>query len=190
MHIITISGSASGVGKTTLARLLIAGLPGFAAIKVTNTGSDVYTSVTDDPATIDEPGKDTALMKAAGAHPVVWVRCGQRDMGDCLTYAFNLIGTPRGVIVEGNSPARMLKPDMAFFVTGTDLSDMKPGALDVLKRADVVVVNVETPELPVGAEEKIRATNPASVITTMGRMRLSDGPLAGLFKRFAAGTLL
>jgi hypothetical protein len=185
MHIITISGSTSGIGKTTLATLLIAGLPGFAAIKVTNTGSDVYTSVTDDPDTINEPGKDTALMRAAGAHPVVWVRCGQRDMGDCLTYAFNLIGTPRGVVVEGNSPARMLKPDLAFFVTGTDLSGMKPGARDVMERADVVVVNVEAPDPPEGALEKIRAINPAAVITTMGRMRLPDDQIGQLFTRFA-----
>ena len=118
MYIITISGSSSGVGKTVLARLLIAGLPGFAAIKVTNTGNDVFTSVTDNPDTINEPGKDTALMKEAGAHPVVWVRCGQRDMGDCLTYAFNLVGTPRGVIVEGNSPTRMPKPDAARLCRG------------------------------------------------------------------------
>lgn len=186
MHIITISGSSSGVGKTVLARLLIAGLPGFAAIKVTNTGSDVFTAVTDNPDTINEPGKDTALMKAAGAHPVVWVRCGQRDMGDCLTYAFNLVGTPKGVIIEGNSPARMLKPDAAFFVAGPDLKDMKPGALEVLKKADVVVVNVEEPAVPEAIKEKIIKHNPAAVITTMQNVRRPEGELAEFFARFAA----
>jgi len=169
MRIITVSGARSGVGKTTLALLLIRKLPGYAAIKVTI--SDLFTSVTDDPATISEEGKDTALMKSAGADPVVWVQCPPSELMDSLTYAFNLAGNAAGVLIEGNSPVRLIKPSLSFFVTGADISEVKPDAADVLAKADVVVVNVEQETPPDGFEAVLRAHNRGAVLTTMGWLK-------------------
>jgi len=169
MHIITVSGSRSGVGKTTLAVLLLSRLEGFAAIKVSH--ADLFTSVTDDPAVISSEGKDTALMLAAGAKLVVWVQSQREDLPESLSNALNMVGDARGVVVEGNGPARVLDPDVSFFVTGEDLGEMKEGAEDILKGADVVVVNVESGSVPIAVEEKIRVKNKAGAITTMGRLR-------------------
>ncbi len=181
MHIITVSGSHSGVGKTTLAVLIIARLAGYAAIKVTVT--DLFVSVTDDPARIGVEGKDTALMRDAGASPVIWVQGPPDELGEALSHALSLAGGAKGVVIEGNSPARLVRPDAAFFVAGKDVTDLKPGALDVLAGADGVVVNVEDDEPPEEARGFIRRHNPGAVITTMGRMRRPDGPLDGLLGR-------
>jgi molybdopterin-guanine dinucleotide biosynthesis protein len=181
MRIITVSGSRSGVGKTTLAVLLIARLQGYAAIKVTTT--DLFVSVTDDPEKISAEGKDTALMKDAGASPVIWVQSPAEELSEAFSYALNLAGDAAGVIVEGNSPVRLIKPDTAFFVTGVDLEDVKPGALHVLAKADVVVVNAEDDEPAADIKAAIRVHNKLAVITTMNRMRQMDGELEELYRK-------
>lgn len=183
MRLITVSGSHSGVGKTTLAVLLISRLPGYGAVKVSTT--EFFTSVTDDPEKISEPGKDTALMKEAGAAHVVWARCTPDELSDCLSYALNLLGDVAGAVIEGNSPARFLKPDAAFFVTGGDVASAKPSALEVLAGADVVVVNVEDYEPPDGAREAVRRLNPSALVTTMRQMREPDEAVEEFFARLA-----
>ena len=182
MFIITISGSHSGVGKTTLAALIISRLPGFAAVKVSP--SDLFTSVTDEPNVISEPGKDTALMRDAGADPVVWVRSTPEELPESLSQALTLCGNARGAVVEGNGPARLIKPDLAFFVVGLSLEDAKPGALDVLAKADVVVVNVEADEPPDAVRAAVRLHNRAAMITTMKRMREPGEEARALIARF------
>jgi len=183
MRIITVSGARSGVGKTTLALLLISRLKGFAAIKVSH--AELFTSVTDDPEVISREGKDTALMKGAGASAVVWVQSEQADMAESLSQAMNMLGDAVGVVVEGNSPARLLEPDVSFYVAGVDVTDAKDGALDILKKADVVVVNVGSDELPDGVDEAIRGFNSLAAITTMGRLKGGSGELDELVKRLS-----
>ena len=122
MHprVITISGSHSGVGKTYLATLLIRSLPGFAAIKVTH--DDLLVCVTDDEAEIMRPGKDTALMRQAGAREVIWIRAGERDLSDALSIAFDMVyksGAP-GVIIEGNAAARAPEGGPGVFRRGRE----------------------------------------------------------------------
>lgn len=180
MVVITVSGARSGVGKTSLCALLLDRLDGFAAIKVSTGG--MYTSVTDVEEVIDERGKDTRVLKEAGASPVVLVRCPAEDLQDALEQAFVLVGNAGGVVVEGNGPTRLLKPDVAFFVTGPDVSDAKPGAMEILKKADVVVVNVEEDEPPGKTAGDIRRLNPKAAITTMGRLRRGSPELDGLLR--------
>lgn len=172
MHIITISGSRSGVGKTRLATLLLARLTGFSAIKVTR--DDLLVSVTDDPAVIDEPGKDTYLLKRAGAEKVVWIRTGERDLSDCLSLAFDMLTGAKGVIVEGNSAAGRLSAQrlealLSFFVAGADM-ELKPGADALLKKADVVVVDTGPDAPPDDVVAVIRRHNPSAFVTTFAEM--------------------
>ncbi|MBI5694289.1 MAG: hypothetical protein HZC51_00920 [Nitrospirae bacterium] len=183
MRIITVSGSHSGVGKTTLALLLLARLSGYGAVKVSMT--DFFTSVTDDPDKVCVPGKDTALMKDAGAAHVVFAQCTTEELSECLSYALNLLGGVSGAVIEGNSPARLLDPDTAFFVTGADVSAVKPSALEVLARADVVVVNVEEYEPHADTEAAVRRHNRSAVITTMRRMREPDVAVTEFFARLS-----
>ena len=180
MHIITVSGSKSGAGKTTLGVLLASRLTGFAAIKVSIAG--FYTTVTDDPGVIEKTGKDTALLKAAGAEPVVFVQCPREDLSEALSQALGIIGGARGVIIEGDSPARAVRPDTRFFVTGEDLSEIRPENMELLSSADVVVVNIESGEVPAEFMEQIRAHNRSGAVTTMGRMRAGGEPFDGFIK--------
>jgi len=178
MRIITIAGTHSGVGKTALAVLLLGRLKGYAAIKVSK--SDFMVSVTDRKEVIEERGKDTALMKEAGASPVVWVQTNDREQAECLSLAMGIVSDAQGVMIEGNSAARAVKADKLFFVTGTDLSGMKPGALNLLEKADVIVVNQDSEVPPAGLLEELRAHNPKALMTTMGAAGHPEGELAEL----------
>lgn len=169
MRVITVSGAGSGVGKTTLAVLLLSRLKGYAAIKVSTT--DFFTRVTDSPEVIEEEGKDTALMKKAGASHVVWVQGPPAEINETLPLAMSLVGDVPGVVIEGNSPLKALKPDTAFFVIGGD-GQIKPGAQEALSVADIVVVNADAPTP--GLIEKIRSLNPKARITTMGKLKGSE----------------
>lgn len=182
MVIITVSGAHGGVGKTSLCTLLLGRMDGFAAIKVSSGG--MYASVTDDEETIREEGKDTRAMWDAGARPVVLVKCPDEDLQDALEQAFVLLGEVSGVIVEGNGPSRLLKSKVSFFVTGPGVSDAKPGALELLKKADVVVVNVEDDEPPEKTANDIRSLNPNAAITTMGRLKRGSPELDELLRAF------
>lgn len=193
MHprVITISGSHSGVGKTYLATLLIRSLPGFAAIKVTH--DDLLVCVTDDEAEILTPGKDTALMRQAGSPEVIWIRAGERDLSDALSIAFDMVykSSAPGVIIEGNAAARLLKPDLAFFVAGESLKDMKPGALKNLEKCDVVALNSLSVQLSRASglapelEKAIREHNRTALICPVERFISPDKEIAELFRRLA-----
>ncbi len=193
MHprVITISGSHSGVGKTYLATLLSRSLPGYAAIKVTH--DDLLVCVTDDEAEILTPGKDTALMRQAGAREVIWIRAGERDLSDALSIAFDMVyksGAP-GVIIEGNAAARILKADLAFFVAGESLEEMKPGALENLKKCDIVALNApavrlsRAPGLTPQLETAIREHNRTALICQVERFVSPDEEIAEYFRRLA-----
>jgi molybdopterin-guanine dinucleotide biosynthesis protein len=183
VHILTVAGAGSGAGKTTLSALLLKRLPGFAAIKVSAGG--MYASVTDDPAVILEEGKDTRILKDAGADPVVLVRCPPQDVAEALDQAMAMAGNARGVLVEGNSAALLVRATVSFFVAAQDVTDMKESAQDAFSRADVVVVNVEENTPPAAAEERIRLHNRAAAITTMGRVRAGSPELDELVERLS-----
>jgi len=172
VRIITVSGAGSGAGKTALTVLLLSRLKGYAAIKVSASG--FFTRVTDSPDVIEEEGKDTALMKKAGASHVVWVQGPPADINEALPMAMSLIGDVPGVIIEGNSPLKALRPDTAYFVIGKD-GAIKPGAEEALSMADVVVVNAET--IDDRLVEKIRGFNVKTEITTFEALRSSLSPL-------------
>ncbi len=185
-RIITVSGSHSGVGKTLLATLLIKILPGFAAIKISH--ADLMVFVTDDLAEIMREGKDTRALKEAGAGEVILIRAGERDVSDALSLAFDMVykaGSP-GVIIEGNAAARLLKPDISFFVTDTALSGIKPDAMSVLDKTDVVVLNPQAAACPPGAvselEKALRARNPTAMICPMERFSSPDEEILRLLK--------
>ena len=162
MKTIIIAGSGSGCGKTTLAVQLIETLTGWAAIKVSP--SDLYTVVVDDPAIINEPGKDSALMKAAGAAHVVWVQASMPELKESLPIAMNMTGDVPGIIIEGNAAADAVEPDTLIFVLGADLK-IKPGAEKLLTKADIVVVNAD--DMPEGARGLIQRHNKKAEITLL-----------------------
>lgn len=136
--IISVTGAHSQVGKTTLCSILLENLEGFGAIKYT--GDSFYTSVIDDTDVILEEDKDTAIMSRSGAKRVVWVKGGGSGLEDALNIAVGKMDGLKGIVVEGNSPARHLKPDLLIFIVGAD-GQIKASALDLSEKADVIIIN-------------------------------------------------
>lgn len=136
--IISVTGAHSKVGKTTLCSILLENLKGFGAIKFTKT--PFYTSVVDDPETIMKKDKDTAVMSGSGAEKVIWIKSPGRGLNDALSIAISKMNGLRGIVVEGNSPVDFLRPHLLIFIIGKD-GHIKPSALRVSKRADVVIIN-------------------------------------------------
>jgi len=139
LKIISVTGAHSGVGKTALCSILLQNLKGYGAIKFTKTA--LYTSVVDDEKVLGEPGKDTQIYLESGAEKVVWV---QSPGGDDLEYALNSALTRmaglKGVVIEGNSPLRFLKPDLVIFLIQED-GRIKPSAEAAGRKADIIIIN-------------------------------------------------
>lgn len=151
--IISVTGAHSRVGKTTLCSILLRELKGFGAIKFTKTR--LYTSIIDDPRILNEPGKDTAILLQSGAQIVLWVQSPPDALGDVLQIALSRTSHLEGIIVEGNSPVDFLNPHLVIFIVDAS-GEIKPSALMLSKRADIIVINskekVTLPLIREGAE--------------------------------------
>ena len=145
-RIVTVSGSQSGVGKTSLAEIVLRSLSDFAAIKVTIT--DKAGMVTDDEREIMVPRTDTWRMKESGAVQVVWIKSSEDALAESLKSALVKIGPCRGILVEGNSILRHLHPTIALFVVTALLHNMKPSRVQALQKADVCVINQINNKIP------------------------------------------
>lgn len=172
-RIVAVAGAGSGCGKTAVACRLLAELEGFAGIKASAGG--MYTTVTDDPSTVGEPGKDTAMMNEAGAVKTVFISCPREEMEDALTQALTLAGDVRGAVVEGNSACMALEDtDLFVFVLGPPPYSLKPGSEEALRKADVVIVNEQGDEPSVKAVQLIKKYNGRATIQTIA------APLGGV----------
>lgn len=140
-RIISVTGAHSSVGKTSLCALLLKGLENFGAIKFTKT--PIYTAVIDDPDTIMEGDKDTAVMSRAGAERVVWIQSPGDELEGALDIALSKMHGLDGVVVEGNSPVDFINPHLVIFIIGKE-GEIKQSAIEVAKKADIIVINSET----------------------------------------------
>jgi len=151
--VICVTGAHSGCGKTFVAERIIREIPlRWGAVKYTRT--NLYASLTDDPASINTPGKDTARLSAAGAAPVVWIQSPPGELEDLLGMALTKLSHCEAVLIEGNSPADFVSPDLIVFVFGDTPSEVKPSARSIIERADIVVA----PE-PMASRGKARIYN-------------------------------
>ena len=150
MVLIGIGGSGSGSGKTTAACALIRALSSDHGLRVGAMKCEpvsLYASVADEPEVIGEPGKDTTLMKEAGADEVLLVRAPRHDMEEALDVALQRLSGCDVLVVEGNSAVEVLKPDIVLFITGLSgtMPPDKQSAARVLAMADVVVHGGQPP---------------------------------------------
>lgn len=136
--IFCVTGAHSGCGKTFAAERIINKIPvRWGAIKYTKTS--LYASLTDEDVHIDEPGKDTARLKQAGARKVFWIQSPQDGLEELLSIAISRLHDCQAILIEGNSPARILLPDSILFVFGDDPERIKPSALDLIGKADYIL---------------------------------------------------
>jgi molybdopterin-guanine dinucleotide biosynthesis protein len=138
--IISVIGAHSNLGKTTLCSILLGDLKGFGAVKFTKT--EMYTSIIDDLEILNQKGKDTAVMLEAGAEKVVWIKSPREGLKGALDIAFSKLYGLKGVVVEGNSPVDFLNPSLVIFIVNPD-GEIKPSAVEVCKKADIVIINTD-----------------------------------------------
>lgn len=142
--IVSITGAYSGCGKTFIAEAVIKGIPiKWGAIKYTRTS--LYSSISDDTATIEREGKDTDRLKSAGADKVLWLRSPKNALYDVLQTAREKLSGCEAIIVEGNSPADILNPAFLIFVFGDDPTRVKPSAMRLIERADCLLYKQGAP---------------------------------------------
>ncbi len=156
MKIISITGTASGVGKTTVAQFLLKHLWDLSALKITtkhegncsrHSDCDVCDTmtfpykITIDPLQINQPGKDTALFKNAGARKVVWLQthseCLEMGIEEALTY----FDKNSLVLIEGNSFLHTHNASLSILVTTPRETKIKRSTKQIISKIDVAVVN-------------------------------------------------
>ena|SRR5687767_2499687 len=156
MRIVTVSGTCSEVGKTTLVCELLARLPGWAAIKVTrghyrSCGRDPDTCcvsgllgdeprVFSDRADTDVEAKDTGRYWAAGAADVRWVVVARGQEAEGIARALAELGDHPGVVVEGNRVVESMEPDLAVMVALPEQKEIKVSARRIVGRMDGLYV--------------------------------------------------
>jgi len=153
MKIVVISGAHKGVGKTALACKVLKNLKGFGAIKTTVSKENI--SITAKEEAIKTPGKDTALLKEAGAEKVVLVSSPRKDLDWALKVALDMVSGCKGVIIEGTSVLDYIKPDVAILIKARG-KRMKESAKRALKKADLVISSDEFDKAIKFVKEKIR----------------------------------
>src|SRR5687767_2256357 len=150
MRIVTVSGTCSEVGKTTLVCELLTRLPGWAAIKVTrghyrSCGRDPDTCcvsgllgdeprVFSDRADTDVTAKDTGRYWAAGAADVRWVVVARGQEAKGIALALVELGDHPGVVIEGNSVVESLDLDLVVMVALCDQMEIKVSARRIIGR--------------------------------------------------------
>lgn len=173
MTVVTVSGTCSEVGKTTLVCELLSRLPGWAAVKVTR---GHYRSCGRDPETCcvshllgDEPrvfaereetdvaGKDTGRYWAAGAAAVRWVVGARGQESEGLRRALAGLTAFPGVLVEGNRIVESCAPNFAILVAHPAQKEVKPTARRILERLDALYV-------PDREAARVAAEDPAALV--------------------------
>ncbi len=152
MKILVVGGSASNVGKTTLAEFVIArekALGPTVAIKVSvrNTPCELTVRVLHDPAHTQRR-RDSARLIAAGAKAVVWVTVHRPNVRRGLANALLAVRSMRAasVVIESTSAGiELMRINESYFVAGE--GEWKPWAERHRARADLVLTTRDVLDL-------------------------------------------
>ena len=154
MRIITVSGTHSGVGKTAFIEAMLKHLKGWSALKVTlahqgsscpiqrecgacaNLNSNF--SIISDEKILAQKRKDTSRFKKAGASKVLWLKSHPQGLRQGLKEAISKFNKTGGLIIEGTSVLKYLKPDLAILLKREGLP-WKPSAQKAIKKIDLVL---------------------------------------------------
>lgn len=154
MKTIVVSGSRSNIGKTFLAEEMLSGMHNWSALKVTRVragsrcprdkGCTVCSELKNDfdiiadEKIISKKDTDTARMKKAGAKKVIWLKANLSGLRRGLKKALYCLRASEGVVIEGTSVLKYIKPDLAVYLKdGT--ARPKPGAKQAEKKADIII---------------------------------------------------
>lgn len=133
MKTIVVSGKQSRVGKTYMAEQLLRGLLGWSALKVTvsriggcphERGCRICPEIKKpfyiikEKSIINQRGKDTARLKSAGAKQVIWLKARPEGLGAGLKQALQEFYECQGIVIEGTSVLKFIKPDLNIHLYG------------------------------------------------------------------------
>lgn len=155
MRIICVAGSSSGVGKTTVACIMLRRLPGWAALKVTRShrrgpcphqrGCNVCATL-ERPYRLlemtpenDLPDKDTWRLRQAGASRVFWLIARPEAVARGLKKALQRLKVVPGVVIEGNSAVPLVDADLVVMVKRRG-GKPSPSARAAADRADITII--------------------------------------------------
>lgn len=156
MKKIVISGSRSNIGKTLLAEKMLHSLTNWTALKVTvrrpgelkcprrhqrcRVCSEVKGDfeIIKDKKIINQKGTDTCRLKKAGAKKVIWLRTTSKGLKEGLWRSLARLSGSEGVVVEGTSVLRYMKPDLAIYLRDKR-APLKQSAPYAQKKADIIV---------------------------------------------------
>ena len=159
MKIISITGTASGVGKTTVAQFLLRHFGDLSALKITtkhegicprHSGCDVCETmtypykITVDPLHIEQDGKDTFLFKNAGAQKVVWLQTHSDHLEKGIEEALTYFNKSDSILVEGNSFLHTRNADLCILVTTPREVKIKSSTRQIIPKIDLAVINKYT----------------------------------------------
>ena len=85
-----------------------------------------------------QKGKDTSRFKKAGARQVLWLKAHPQGLRQGLKEAISKFSKTRGLIIEGTSVLKYLKPDLAILLKREGLA-WKPSAKAAIKKIDLVL---------------------------------------------------
>ncbi len=154
MKTIVIAGAKSGIGKTSLAEKLLCRLPDWSALKVTvkrgtacprqqskcNACRELKKDfeIVEDEEIINQKGTDTARLKEAGAKKVIWLKSTLKGLETGLEGALRGLNGSKGVVIEGTSVVKYIKPDLLIFIKD-DSENLRSGAREAFEKADVII---------------------------------------------------
>jgi len=159
MKIISITGTASGVGKTTVAQFLLRHFTGLSALKITtkhegncprHSDCDLCKTMVQpykisvDPLEINQQGKDTSIFKNSGARKVVWLQTHSEFLETGIANALTYFNDNDIVVVEGNSFLHTHDADLCVLVTTPREMKIKRSTRQIISKIDIAVINKHT----------------------------------------------
>ena len=150
---IVVSGAHSNIGKTSLAADMLGGLRDWSALKVTvkkesrcprQSNCGVCSELKGDfdivteRKVINKKGTDTARLKKAGAKKVIWLKSTLKGLKAGLNRAFLLLKDSKGVVIEGTSVLKYIKPDFTIYLDDKK-AVLRNTARQARKKADIII---------------------------------------------------
>jgi hypothetical protein len=174
--IVSVSGACSKAGKTAAAVSLVEALDHSAvAVKFTTT-EDVFKRcprgspcvvcdieepfrLVEDPGVLLKSGTDTDRLAAAGANRVIWAIAKRSHADEAWAAVRSGRRGDEPVVIEGSTIVGIARPDANVFVVHPFLAPerWKSGSEDLVRSADLVVVNIRAKERRAPAQSVISA---------------------------------
>lgn len=159
MKIISVAGTSSETGKTTVGAFIIKAFGNICALKITvrhdgacprdkdnscdgcsSVGNSPFRIITD-PVILAAPGKDTAKYIEAGAPRAVWLQTPAECAKEGINKALRLFDDKAWVLIEGNRFLTIEDADIAIMVVSPDLGKIKHSAMEVFEKINLFVIN-------------------------------------------------